>query len=467
MSIATQFPLDSLQAVSATNPWSYLVFGLIGFLFGVTLEMAGFGDSRKLAGQFYFKELTVLKVMFTAIAVSAVLLFGAVGLGVVDFSHVWVNPTYLSSGVLGGLIMGAGFIIGGFCPTTSLASASTGHIDGMMFMAGGFVGAFLFGETQQYYDDWYNFSGYYGRLTLDQVFGVSAPVIVLIIVLLALFMFWGAEQIERIVAKKDLTAEPPLRKVGAAALVVLAMGVVAIGAPSLEDRYSALRFKRTEIESKALPAPVKLEPALVAGSGSSSASVAMSVPKPQQQKAPTVTKVYTADEMLSRRLVFVTAAEAFKVRYQQAIKLIYLDVRSEADFNLYHIADSVNVPFERLDGLVPSLLAEPPTNTVFIALSNDEAAAVAAWKRLVASGVQNVYVLEGGINRWITTFGHDDPALNLLSDGADDSLRYAFNTALGDRYKSCAPSPMEYEKLDFQARIVLQLKRDKSGGGCG
>jgi hypothetical protein len=27
--------------------------------------------------------------------------------------------------------------------------------------------------------------------------------------------------------------------------------------------------------------------------------------------------------------------------------------------------------------------------------------------------------------------------------------------------KAC---PIEYEKLDFQARIVLQLKRDKSGG---
>src|SRR6266542_3511129 len=146
------FPISSLVAVSAAHPWTYLLFALIGFAFGFTLEMSGFADSRKLAAQFYFTEMTVLKVMFTAIVVTLVLLFGAVGLGILDFGQVWVNPTYLASGIFGGLIMGVGFIVGGFCPTTSLASASTGKIDGMLFMLGGFVGAFLFGETERYFD---------------------------------------------------------------------------------------------------------------------------------------------------------------------------------------------------------------------------------------------------------------------------------------------------------------------------
>ena len=108
------FPLQAFQAVSAANPWTYVVFGLIGFAFGYVLEMSGFGNSRKLAAQFYFKELTVLKVMFGAIVVAMVLLFGAVGLGLLDFGQVWVNPTYLASGVVGGLIMGVGFIVGGY-----------------------------------------------------------------------------------------------------------------------------------------------------------------------------------------------------------------------------------------------------------------------------------------------------------------------------------------------------------------
>ena len=92
------FPLPEFIAVSAANPWTYVLFGVIGFAFGFTLEMSGFGDSRKLAAQFYFTELTVLKVMFTAIVTAMVLLFGAVGLGILDFSQVWVNTTYIWSG---------------------------------------------------------------------------------------------------------------------------------------------------------------------------------------------------------------------------------------------------------------------------------------------------------------------------------------------------------------------------------
>lgn len=112
-------------------------------------------------------------------------------------------------------------------------------------------------------------------------------------------------------------------------------------------------------------------------------------------------------------------------------------------------------------------MSEPPANTVFITIGNDEAAAVRAWKLLAASRVQNVYILEGGVNRWIATFGADDAALQPLAGAGDDQLRYAFSAALGDRYKSCSPDPRHHEHLEFQPRIVLQLKRDKSGGGCG
>lgn len=431
------FPLDTLTAATAAHPWSYVVFGAIGFAFGFTLEMAGFGDSRKLAAQFYFRELTVFKVMFTAIAVAMVLLFGAVGLGAIDFNRVWVNPTYLGSGVVGGLIMGVGFIVGGFCPTTSLASASTGRIDGMLFMAGGFVGAFLFGETEGLFDPWYNNGGYLGRLTLDQVFGVSAPVLVLVVVLAALAAFWGAEQIERAVAGRDPAREPRWRRTGAALLVAAALGVLAIGTPSLEDRYLRLAFPRTETTKTA------------------------------DGRTQSVTQTFGADEMLARRWVFTSPQEAFKARYQQAMKPVFLDVRSESDYNLYHLADAVHVPLERLPGLVPRLLAEPPSNTVFITVGNDEAAAVKAWKLLVASQVPNVYVLEGGVNRWIATFGADDPVMTPRPEAGPDELGYRFPSALGDRYASCAPNPLHQETLTFQPRIVLKLQRDKSGGGCG
>ncbi|MDD2921290.1 MAG: YeeE/YedE thiosulfate transporter family protein [Anaerolineales bacterium] len=431
------FPLPSFIAVSAANPWTYVLFGAIGFAFGFTLEMSGFGDSRKLAAQFYFTEMTVLKVMFTAIVVAMVLLFGAAGLGILDFSQVWVNPTYLASGILGGLIMGVGFIIGGFCPTTSLASASTGKIDGMFFMLGGFVGAFLFGETEQYFTNWYNNAGYYGRVTLDQVFGIPVGAVVVLVILMALFMFWGGEQLERIFGNKDLSKEPKIRPIGAAVLVVAALAVFFIGSPSLEQKYNKVKFTRTETI-------------------------------PQENADPIVnTLIYSADDMLANRLAFVTPAEAFKTKYIQSLNPVYLDVRPEADYNLYHIENAVNVPLDRLAEVIPVLLTEPPANTVFILMSNDEAAAVQAWKTLVASSVQNVYVLEGGVNNWIAFFGKDDKTLQANPNAGSDQLGYTFPAALGNRYESCDPNPQEYETLEFETKIILQLKRDKSGGGCG
>lgn len=430
------FPLPEFIAVSAANPWTYVLFGLIGFAFGFTLEMSGFGDSRKLAAQFYFTELTVLKVMFTAIVTAMVLLFGAVSLGLLNFNQVWVNPTYLWSGILGGLIMGVGFIIGGFCPTTSLASASTGKIDGMLFMLGGFVGAFLFGETEPLFTDWYNNAGYYGRVTLDQVLNLPVGVVVLLVVLMALFMFWGAEQLERIVGKRDLSKEPKLRIAGAGALFVLALAVVLIGTPSLEEQYNKLTFTRTETVSLENAEPV------------------------------VNTYTYSGDQMLEQRLVQIAPAEMFKAIYQQNINLILLDVRPEPDFNLYHIKGAINVPLENLSPIIPDLLTEPPANSVFVLMSNDETAATEAWKQLVASSVPNVYILEGGVNNWIAFFGEDE-GFGSPASVSDDQLQYIFPAALGSRYESCDPDPIAYEALEFEAKIKLELKRDKSGGGCG
>jgi uncharacterized protein len=412
------FPLQGFIVTSASNPWTYVVFGLIGFAFGFVLEMSGFGNSRKLAAQFYFTDLTVLKVMFTAIVTAMVLIFIAAGIGLLNFSQVWVNPTYLPSGILGGLIMGAGFIIGGFCPTTSLASASTGKIDGMFFLGGGLFGAFLFGETEKYFDGWYNNAGYYGRLLLPDVFHLPTGVVVLLVVLMALFMFWGAEQLERIFGKRDLGREPRLRLAGAGVLLALALVAVFVGQPSTELKYAR------EAASK--------------------------------------------DAILLHRDVQIAPAELFKTIYDQKVNLVMLDVRTEADYNLFHLKGAQNVPLGRLKPLLPALQAQAAVNTVYVVMSNNEDRATEAWKMLVAESVPNVYILEGGLNNWIKYFNADDPNIKPLSTyPIGDRPAYLFPAALGDRYLCSDPNPIEFESLQFTPKIKLQLQRDKSGGGCG
>lgn len=313
----------------------------------------------------------------------------------------------------------------------------------MFYLAGGFFGAFLFGETEKYFTHWYNNAGYYGRLTLDQVFGLPIGVVVTLLVLMALFMFWGAEQLERIFGKRDLSKEPKIRAAGAAVLLALAIGVIFIGSPSTNQKYAQASLTRTHYQET--------------GEEKDGVKVLEAV---QVQMSP--------DEALQGREMQIEPAELFTALHDQKIKPIMLDVRSEAEYNLFHIRGAQNVPLEQVKDLVPALLAKHTPNRVIIVMSNDETAATQAWKSLIAESIPNVYILEGGLNNWIAAFGEDDPGIAGKSPTTgDDQLEYIFPAALGDRYECADPDPIDYEDLEFNTKIQLQLKRDKSGGGCG
>jgi len=181
-------PYDLVASVGVTG--SYLIYLAIGFAFGFILESSGFGDSRRLAGQFYFSELAVVKVMFTAIVVAMILIFWATALGLLDYNEIWVAPTYLWPGIAGGVIMGIGFILGGYCPGTSVVSVATLKIDGMFFFLGHVAGVIFFGETVSFITTFWN-SGYLGRFTLPELLHVETGVTVVLVVCLALAMFLG------------------------------------------------------------------------------------------------------------------------------------------------------------------------------------------------------------------------------------------------------------------------------------
>ena len=85
-----------------------------GFFFGVSLESGGLANCRKIAGVFYLRDATVVKVMFTAIITAMVLLFSASAIGVLDLSLLYVPATYIFSYIIAGCILGAGMVMGGY-----------------------------------------------------------------------------------------------------------------------------------------------------------------------------------------------------------------------------------------------------------------------------------------------------------------------------------------------------------------
>ncbi|MGB5892505.1 MAG: YeeE/YedE thiosulfate transporter family protein, partial [Thermoanaerobaculia bacterium] len=240
----TTFPLPLADIFGHWG--SYAVYLVIGIAFGAVLEMAGFGNSRKLAAQFYFQDLTVLKVMFTGIIVAMVLVFAATAVGLLDYNLLWVNPTYLWPGIVGGLIMGAGFIIGGFCPGTSLVAMATLKKDGLFFVLGVLAGIFLFGETVDQFAIFWN-SSYMGRFTLPELFGLPTGVVVLLVVLMALVMFWGGEKLEQHFGGKDPKKAPKWRYAAAGMLIAGAFALIFIGQPTFSDRWAAVAEEKNAL----------------------------------------------------------------------------------------------------------------------------------------------------------------------------------------------------------------------------
>ena len=86
---------------------SYVVASLVlGFFFGFFLERAGFSSARKLTDQFYFKDFSVLKVMFTAIIVAMLGIAYFSLLGWLNFGQVYVPETFVWPQLLGGILLG-------------------------------------------------------------------------------------------------------------------------------------------------------------------------------------------------------------------------------------------------------------------------------------------------------------------------------------------------------------------------
>jgi hypothetical protein len=184
---------------------SLVVAFVTGIGFGFFLERAGFNSAKKLAAQFYFTDLTVFKVMFTAIITAMVGLYYLSVIGFLDLSLVYLTPTFLLPQVVGGLILGFGFVIGGYCPGTSCVAVSTGRIDGMVYLGGIIVGILMFGEVFPLVSNFY-MSTPMGQITLPQITGLPYGLLVFIVVLMALGGFAGAEWVEKKMASKNAGA---------------------------------------------------------------------------------------------------------------------------------------------------------------------------------------------------------------------------------------------------------------------
>lgn len=261
-----------------------------------------------------------------------------------------------------------------------------------------------------------------GRFTLPEWLGLPTGVVVVLIVLMALFMFWGGEKLESIFGSRELAARRPARGrlIGAAALLAVAAIVMIIGQPSADDMWERMA---------------------------------------QEKEA-----------LLAERQVQIHPGELIDLARNDMVNLVQLDVRDEGDYNLFHFVDARRVTLEMINGgaLTPELL-NLPESSVVVVMSNGEARATEAWKLLTAQSILNVYILEGGINGWLDLFGHAGHEHCVVDVGTVDEseLRHRFEAALGSNQPGADPDSRHVEKeLEYTPKVTLQKRRALSGG-CG
>lgn len=318
---------------------------LLGIGFGFVLEQAGFSSSRKLAGVFYGYDFTVLRVFFTAAvtAMSGVILLGYFGL--LDTEAIYVNPTWLLPAIVGGVIMGVGFILGGYCPGTSICAAAIGKVDGMFFVGGGIIGVLIFGELYPLYDKFYE-STSLGALRVFDSLGMSQGLFAFLLIAMAV----GAFTITTIIEKRvNKISAPSLEfksyKHIAAGTLIFALGILFIFLPD----------RKTHI----------------------------------------VNKVSDANYISAHSIATMEADElAFRiVDHEPNIKII--DIRSSETFAKISLPGSVNIQLRELFNKEwLSLFSQRHVKKVVIA--EDEAQGRVAYLLLRELGYENLAVLQGG-----------------------------------------------------------------------
>jgi rhodanese-related sulfurtransferase len=388
-----------------TNELNLVVALLVGVGFGFILEQAGFSSSRKLTGLFYGTDFTVLRVFFTAggTAMASVLLLEK--LGFLDASVIYVNPTFLHSAIAGGLIMGVGFVVGGFCPGTSFCGAAVGRIDAMAFVAGGMVGVLGFGEAFPLVRDFYQ-AGSLGDVTVPSMIGISPGLFTVALIAVAVVAFVATSVIERRVNPAGPVSTFPILRHRLAGAAFFAAALMVAVLPSSHDRLLAAASDESYRRTHPL-------------------------------------EHISSDEL------------AFRITDQDPSVLL-VDVRPAAVFAKSSLPGAVNVPIDDLFGRsLPGALLEKTEKKVFYGDDEEEGQKAATVARLL--GFENVAVLQGGLGEFTRTVldARVPPQLPDGSDGETLAFRAEAARQITDAIKARANA------------APVERKPKKIVGGCG
>lgn len=154
------------------DPGTVALGALTGLVFGFLLERGHVARFDTIVGQLLWRDHTMLRVMLTAIVVGAAGIHGMLALGWLD--GVAIKGAHLAANAAGGVLLGVGMAVLGYCPGTSVVAAGAGARDAWSGVLGMLLGAGLYAELDPWLATNLAKVGALGKVTLPQALGGTA-----------------------------------------------------------------------------------------------------------------------------------------------------------------------------------------------------------------------------------------------------------------------------------------------------
>lgn len=160
--------------------------------------------------------------------------------------------------------------------------------------------------------------------------------------------------------------------------------------------------------------------------------------------------------------------------------VLMLDVRSEADYESFHIAEAQHIATSEIVDTVldDNLVKYFADTTAIIVMSNDETAATEAWRLLAANESLHVYILDGGVNNWLNVFANEALLEDFaVTDQQDDEPGYVFDSSMrsvAGKHLAADPDPADFD-IEYEAAVTIGTEggaeveevEPVDTGGCG
>jgi uncharacterized protein len=131
-----------VNAIIWEHPGVFVGGFLVGSMLGFLLQKGHLARFDTIIGQFLFKDFTLLRFLLSAIVAGGVSIYTLHALGVVSTIPA-ANATLFGS-TLGGILLGIGMALLGYCPGSSMAALGQGSYDALFGAAGMIVGGIFY-----------------------------------------------------------------------------------------------------------------------------------------------------------------------------------------------------------------------------------------------------------------------------------------------------------------------------------